>query len=266
MPVFASLLGIPQEDLDCVSVGTNHLTWALALHHKGQDVLPEFLQRLDSPDGRALLDSMPVTREIYDAFGLWPTGYDLHTAEFFPYFLTSETRGGADYGLETRHTTQESLDAMWAGRRELAERVRPLDELLAPSEEGVIEIIASLLGVEEPACHIVNIPNAGLVDNLPKEMIVELPVYVSSCTLRGLQVGWLPLPIAQLLATRAIQQELLIDAALSGDRRIALQGLLLDAQIISLDVARSVLEESLAANAEWLPLFRRQCSKERLNR
>jgi len=103
----------------------------------------------------------------------------------------------------------------------------------------------------------VNIPNAGLVDNLPKEMIVELPVYVSSGTLRGLKVGSFPLPVVQLLATRAIQQELLIDAALSGDRRIALQGLLLDAQIISLDVARSVLAESLAANAEWLPLFRR---------
>ncbi len=134
--------------------------------------------------------------------------------------------------------------------------------MLAPSEEGVVEIIGSLLGIEEPARHIVNIPNAGLVDNLPAEMIVELPAYVSSGVLRGLKVGPLPQPIAQLLATRAVQQELLIDAALFGDRRIALQGLLLDAQIVSLDIAHSILEESLAANAEWLPLFGRPSHEE----
>jgi alpha-galactosidase len=195
-----------------------------------------------------------VSWQLYDAFGLWPTGYDLHTAEFFAYFLTEETRGGADYGLETRHTTQEEHDAMWARRRALANDAS-LDELLQPSDEGVIEIIASLLGVSEPACHTLNIPNEGLVDNLPPEMIVELPIYVSSGGARGLKVGPMPQPIAQLLSTRAAQQELLVDAALSGDRRTVLQGLLLDPQITSMEVARSILDESLAANAEWLPAF-----------
>jgi alpha-galactosidase/6-phospho-beta-glucosidase family protein len=52
-----------------------------------------------------------------------------------------------------------------------------------------------------------------------------------------------------------VQQELLVDAALSGSRQIGLQGLLLDAQIVSLDVAHSILAESLATNAEWLPCF-----------
>ncbi|MGQ9556186.1 MAG: hypothetical protein ACUVWR_18960 [Anaerolineae bacterium] len=39
--------------------------------------------------------------------------------------------------------------------------------------------------------------------------------------------------------------------------RWAEQGLLLDAQIISLDAAHQILERSLAVNAEWLPNFHR---------
>ncbi|MBN1642047.1 MAG: hypothetical protein JXA09_12500 [Anaerolineae bacterium] len=255
LPAFASLLDLPQEELACVSVGTNHLSWTLALTHQGRDVLPRFLERLDEPEGQALLDSMPVTREIYRAFGLWPTGYDLHLAEFFPYFLTPSTHGGADYGLVTRHTTQADWEAMWAKREAWAAGSRPLDELLQPSQEGVVEIICAWLGIEEPAPHTINMPNAGLIENLPPETIVELPVTVGPGTLDGLEVGAFPQPVAHLLATRAVQQERLVDAALSGDRRIALQGLLLDAQIVSLDVARSILVESLAANAAWLPRF-----------
>ena len=45
------------------------------------------------------------------------------------------------------------------------------------------------------------------------------------------------------------------DAALSGNRSTALHDLLRDAQIVSLDIAQEILEASLAANAEWLPLF-----------
>jgi len=255
LPTFAAALDLPAAQLDCLSVGTNHLTWALALHHGGRDLLPEFLERIHGPECAALLDSVPISREIYDAYGLWPTGTEAHIAEFFPYFLTPETHGGADYGLEIRHTTAEEWEARWAECRELANGLRPLDDLLKPSGESAVEIIAALCGVAPPATHIVNIPNAGLIDNLPPEAIVELPAYVGPAGVRGLKVGPLPQPAAQIIATRAVQQELLVDAALSGERAVALRGLLLDAQIVSLDTARRVLAESLAANAEWLPDF-----------
>lgn len=68
-------------------------------------------------------------------------------------------------------------------------------------------------------------------------------------------MGPLPLAVAHLLTTRAVQQELLVDAALMGDRQIALQGLLMDAQITSLATARAILQRSLEANGEWFPAF-----------
>ncbi|MSS71317.1 MAG: hypothetical protein EXS64_07490 [Candidatus Latescibacteria bacterium] len=252
---FGETLNASPDALDCLSVGINHLTWALALHHEGRDLLPEALRRLHAPGGKPILDALPVSREIYDAFGLWPTGTEDHIAEFFPYFLTPETRGGAAYGLVTRHTTQEQADARRAERHALADGKTPIDSLLGPSGESAVEIISALTGVSEPGLQTVNVPNAGLIDNLPEDAVVELPAHVGPAGVRGLKVGPLPQPVAQFLSARAAQHELLVDAALSGDRRLALQGLLLDAQIVSLSAARSILSESLTANAEWLPKF-----------
>ncbi len=257
LPVFAAALDLPESSLDCLSVGLNHFTWALALYHQREDVLPEFLERIYRPEKRAVLDSVPVSREVYEACGLWPTGNEAHIAEWFPYFLTPETHGGADYKLTIRHTTQADWEARMVERREWASGARPITNLLGPSGESAVEIIAALLSLEKPGVYMVNIPNGELIDNLPNEAIVELPAYVDPAGVRGLKVGPLPQPVAQLLSTRVVQQELLADAAIFGDRQLALQGLLLDAQIVSLKAAKEILERSLAANAEWLPAFRR---------
>ena len=257
LPAFANLLDVDAGELDCLAAGTNHLTWALALYHRGVDRLPEFLTRLDTEEGQAILESLPVSQEVYAAMGLWPMGTENHIAEWFPYFLTPETHGGMDYNVAIRHTTQEDYRQVWAEREAWADGTKPIDVLLGPSGENAVEIIASYLNVEDPAVHMVNIPNQGLIDNLPPEAIVELPAYVSGGSVRGLKVGPLPQPIAQIVSGRVVQQELLVDAALSGDRHIAMQGLVLDAQIVSLRAAWEILEASLDANAEWLPNFHR---------
>jgi alpha-galactosidase len=255
LPVFGQLLGVEAYELDCVSVGTNHLTFAKALHHGGKDVLPEFLSRLETEAGQALLEEMPVSREIYEAFGLWPTGTEAHIAEFFPYFLTPETRGGQDYGLETRHVTEEQIAERKQERASWADGSGSIDGLLGPSGESVVELIAALLGMEEADVHMVNVPNGGVIDGLPEQTFVELPTHIGPGGARGLKVGALLQPVSQVLSTRAAQQEVQIDAALSGDRATALKGLLMDAQIVSLKAAHEILDASLEANAEWLPRF-----------
>ncbi len=254
LPALAQALDVPEEELDAFPAGINHLTFLLGLFHRGQDVLPLAIERLCGPRGAAL--SIPVSRAVYEAFGLWPLGTEDHIAEFFPYFLTEATHGGADYGLTIRHTTPQQMEARLAERRGWAEGSRPIDDLLAPSGESAVAIIAALLGAAEPGLEVVNIPNQGLIDNLPPEAIVEVPAHISPAGVRGLKVGPLPQPLAHLLAGRSVQQELLVDAALSGDRALALRGLLMDAQIHSIEVAREILDRSLAVNARWLPTFR----------
>jgi len=255
VPPLAQVLGVEAELLEVFPAGINHLTFALSAIHQGRNLLPEALRRLYAPDGADALAALPVSRAVYDAFGLWPLGTEAHIAEFFPYFLTDASGGGDDYGLSIRHTTAAQQEARREERLAWAEGREPVGALLQPSGESAVPIIASLAGVTPPAWHVVNVPNAGLIDNLPAEAIVELPAWVDPTGVRGAKVGPLPQPLAHLLATRAVQQELLIDAALSGDRTLALRGLLLDAQVTSLEAAGAILERSLAAGAAWLPRF-----------
>ena len=102
----------------------------------------------------------------------------------------------------------------------------------------------------------VNIPNQGLIDDLPDEAIVELPARIGPSGVQGLKVGPLPPAVRETLRSRITQQELQIDAALSGNRDLALRGLLFDAQITSLKVADEIMDASIEANAEFLPRFK----------
>ena len=215
----------------------------------------EFLAFLHTAKGEAFRERVPVSSAIFDAFGLWPTGTEDHIAEFYNYFLTPATSGGADLGMRIRHTSQAEWHTRLAQRAGWADGSLPIEHLLKPSGESAVQIMATLLGLKEPGTYMVNIPNEGLIDNLPWDAIVEVPAYVSPAGVQGLKVGALPAAIAHTIQTRAVQQEVLVEAATTGNRQLALQALLLDAQIVDLRVAQEILARSLEANKEWLPVF-----------
>ena len=66
-----------------------------------------------------------------------------------------------------------------------------------------------------------------------------------------------PLPegIAGILAARARQQELTVDAALTGDRALAMQALLADPLVPSVETAAAMLDEALQTHETFLPRF-----------
>jgi alpha-galactosidase len=101
----------------------------------------------------------------------------------------------------------------------------------------------------------VNLPNAGQIGNLPLGAIVETPGHVSAAGVQGVAVGDLPCGIAELCRRELAVVRLGVDAAVTGDRQLALQCLLLDPVITDLDVARQVLDDYLTAYRPYLPQF-----------
>ncbi len=253
---FAKVLKVEEGELLLKSVGTNHLTWAIGLEHKGQEILDGLIADLHKPENRELLDEVPVSASIYKIFGVWPTGTEEHIAEFFNYFLTPESNGGADLGMRIRHVSAEQWDTRWEERESWASGETAIDQLLGPSGENAVEIISALEGHRDPLVEMVNIPNDGRIQNLPDEAIVELPAVVGKDGISGIEIGPLPMAVREILSRRVTQQELQIDAALAGDRQLALRGLLFDDQITSLEVAHQILDASLEANDKYLPRFR----------
>src|SRR5215212_5577702 len=98
----------------------------------------------------------------------------------------------------------------------------------------------------------VNVRNDGLIPNLPAEAVVEVPGMVDGRRVHGIAVGALPEGIAGILAARARQQELTVDAALNGDRTLVLQALLADPLVRSVEAAERMLDQALEAHAPYL--------------
>ena len=101
----------------------------------------------------------------------------------------------------------------------------------------------------------VNIPNKGHISNLPDGPVIEVPGVVSAQGVRGLLMGALPDGIAALCRTQAALQSMAVDAAVHGDRALALQTLILDPTMPNPNVARAIFSELMEVHKKYLPQF-----------
>jgi alpha-galactosidase len=119
-------------------------------------------------------------------------------------------------------------------------------------------VVPLICGVLENSNHYelaVDLPNRGHIANLPDGPIVEVPGLVSGAGVRGLAVGPLPEGIAVLCRRQMELASLAVDAAVRGDRGLALQALVLDPVVPDPRAARAILDELLAAERAYLPQF-----------
>ena len=245
--------------------GLNHFIWIYSLSVKGQDGLAMIKKyaRGERCGATAEMDwenweeNMRVFRfraELLERFGCLPAAGNRHIAEFFPYFLNSmeyaEQTWQIDYNTvaiinRMKQEKKEKVLRMLAGKEEIP---------LSKSEEAASDIISSLQNQGE-LLTVANLPNLGQVDNLPREAVVETLAVVSHGGLQPLAVGPIPRGLAGHMYKHVMNQELAIDAALAGDRDLALQSLLGDPMIKNYEDAKNLLADLLEANKPYLPMF-----------
>jgi alpha-galactosidase/6-phospho-beta-glucosidase family protein len=105
---------------------------------------------------------------------------------------------------------------------------------------------------------IVNLPNTGQIDNLPRGAVVETLAEITSAGAQPLTVGAVPPGVLSTLQPHVVNQEMVAVAALEGDRQLALQAMVNDPLVPSLEIARKMLDELIEAHSEFLPQFKRR--------
>jgi len=257
----AGWAGVNPEDLvlPAPAGGLNHCAAILDLRlSDGRDVLPLVKKRM----------TQPVVRWGLENYGILPYCWS-HWTEFYPPLcrLEEEYKGKLQ-GLKMRHDiTVHDMEKERARARkweQVAERLARGEEDIStdvlPKDESVqvVEIIEALVE-NRNEIHVVNVPNQGAIDNLPQEAIVEVSALVGGYGIQPIHVGPLPEPVAATLRQHITVQELTVEAALTGDRHIALQAFLQDPQILSAltpEETAAMLDELLEAHADYLPQFR----------
>jgi len=104
-----------------------------------------------------------------------------------------------------------------------------------------------------------NVPNTGLITNLPNDVCVEVPVFADKRGLNPVHVGALPPQCAALNNISVAVEEMAVQAALTGDPRMAFHAVAYDplsAAVLSLAEIQKMTTEMLKKNKAYLPQFK----------
>ncbi|NCP32579.1 MAG: hypothetical protein GW867_21420 [Armatimonadetes bacterium] len=251
----AEVLGIPREELSFRSVGVNHMLWMTDIRHRGRDVYPLLRGKLDE---RGDEEGHLLARKLFDLYGYYPVNNDRHIIEFFPFLRQARAPGGLPYKLQFRSEMlaerKGKAPQEWEERRKRAAGEAEINLPKTPSPENVGALIGALATGAE-CKHLVNIPNNGAAPNMPDWAVVEIDALLTPNGPRGVYMGPIPQNVLAWTLTTIYQQELVVDAAVKGDRTLALQALVNDPQVVSLEEAEGLLADLLEARRAQLPRF-----------
>jgi alpha-galactosidase len=254
IPFIAGLLGLTPGEVDMRAAGVNHFTWVTSLTRNGDgdDLEPAFRERLaaEPPDVR------PLCRLLYDRFDIFPTTGDNHVGEYIGWAAELCGTGGYDFDAVAvqRKGALENVEGWSAG-------TKPVEPLLAqPSREArvgtsAVRIMADSLAGRESRVPSIIVPNDGYIENVSRDAVVEVPGLVERGEVRGMAVGALPGPVASMVQNEVEIQKLVVDAAVSGSRDLALAALLIDPVVNSARKAETLLDDILSSHAGYLPAF-----------
>jgi alpha-galactosidase len=253
------VLGRKQNEIDIKIAGINHCHWVMDVRdaQTGVDLYPEVRRRMASVDP----NWEPLSQECLRRFGYFPGPADTHVGEYLGWgwkFLKPEQTAWIFKGVESDKAREQDVIALAAGSGPLKDSEQKiLKDLLI--EGGLrwqtIDILTSLFDNGNRYILSLNLPNDGYISNLKRGGVVEIPAIVGANRVYGLSMGEMPTAIAGILEHQLYIMDLVVKAAVEGDRQAALEALIIDPNVPSPDVAAKILDEMLIAQKAYLPQF-----------
>lgn len=245
-------LGRPIETFELTSAGINHFYAVLKVLDKqtGEDLMPGLLEKLRRDDSFA----PSVWKTLIDVFGWLTYNSDDHIGEYLSF--GAEFSGVKwHYGLESRPVGQPQPGPHFEPDPYLAGA--PLDErALRESGEIAVPVIATVELGQRRRYDAVNVLNTeAYIENLPRDVIVEVPAYCDGDGIHPIAVGPLPEAQATFMRTQVSIQRTVTEAYRTKSKNLLLQALLMDPVVNSVVEAKKMLDEMLELQQEFLPPF-----------
>ena len=265
-------LGIDANTVEFRCAGINHMAFYLDFQQRQGKELVDLYPRIAE---RATIFPMPtrgdversdggfdglsdaVRYEMFKRLGYFVTESSEHFSEYVPWFIKSGRSDLLDKfgipldeyprrcerqieGWETLRTRLENPDA----------RVRVVQSMEYGS--GIIH------SMETGQSRVVygNVPNRGIISNLPDDCCVEVPCVVDASGITPTHIGALPPHLAALMQTNINVQSLTVEAALTGKREHVYHAAMFDphtAAELDLDQIWALVDELLAAHRGMIP-------------
>ncbi|HUX87942.1 MAG TPA: alpha-galactosidase [Chloroflexota bacterium] len=261
--MLARWIGAPADEITYTCAGINHMAWYLEYKWNGEDAYS--LIRDAITNRPEVYNEEQVRNEMFLAFDYYVTESSGHASEYNAWFrkrpelIEKYCTHGTGWNPGHPHYILDSYTARETSWRDEVTNwfAQPVD--LERGNEYAAAIINALRGGEAFAFN-GNVRNTGLVTNLPPEACVEVPVFATKKGFNPVHVGALPAQVAAITNLSAEIEEMAVEAAITGNARLVYQAICHDpltAAVLSLDEIRSMVNEMLAQNRDYLPQFKR---------
>ncbi|RCH70401.1 alpha-glucosidase/alpha-galactosidase [Streptomyces sp. SDr-06] len=209
----SELVGTTFEEVSYLAAGVNHQSWVLRFERAGRDLYP-LLDEVIAKDPELL---RRVRVDMYRRLGHYPTETSEHSSEYVPWYLHHDTEVDRlrlpvgvylDIVEDNLATYARTRDALAAGRP------LPVEGTMEYAPQIVHSIVTGT-----PRTVYGNVPNQGLIDNLPADSVVEVPCLVDALGVQPTRIGALPAQCAALNRAYVSVTDLVVRAAVLGEPR-----------------------------------------------
>jgi alpha-galactosidase len=256
-------IGTPIEQITYVCAGINHQAWFVEFKKNGKDAYPLIRKAVQRKE---IYQHEIVRNEMFLHLGYYVTESSGHNSEYNWWFRkrpdlikkycihgTGWNPGAYAYilneYLKTEKTWKKNIKNWFADGAPMS---------LDRGHEYAAAIINAIMG-GEPFVFNGNVPNTGIIANLPEGACVEVPVLANRRGLNAIHVGALPPQCAALNNISVAVEEMAVEASLTGDPTLVFQAIAFDpltAAVLSLAEIKRMVAEMLRKNRTYLPQFK----------
>jgi alpha-galactosidase len=261
--MLAKWIGADMKDITYVSAGINHQSWYTQYKWNGKDAYPLIFKAVQN---KKTYNEEVVRNEMFLHLGYYVTESSGHNSEYNWWFrkrpdlIKKYCNKGTGWNTgKYAFILDLYRDAAKNWKKEVKDwfaKGAPIE--LERSGEYASSIINAYLGGEMFKFN-GNVPNTGLITNLPKDVCVEVPVLADKRGLNPIHVGALPPQCAALNNVSVAVEEMAVQAALDGDPRMLFHAVAYDplsAAVLSLAEIQQMTSEMLKKNKAYLPQFK----------
>lgn len=258
--MLARWIGADMDEVTYTCAGINHTAFYLDYRVNGQDAYPAIRRAIT--ENEDIYNEEQVRNEMFLHLDYYVTESSGHNSEYNAWFRKRPdlierycTHGTGWNPGHYAYILHEYL------RRE-DDWVKDIEDWLAQEKidisrghEYASSIFNACFGDYTPFEFNGNVLNKNLIDNLPYDCCVEVPVLASRNRLRPFHVGPLPEQLAVMINTSARCEELAVAGLREGDRRKVFHAILFDpltSAVLGMQEIKDMVDEMFEANKEYL--------------
>jgi alpha-galactosidase len=263
VPHLSKIIDKERTDFQIITGGLNHFAFLMGLKdlNTGDNLLPVFNANCQNyfQDKWNRFHYADLTFEVYKRFGWFPYVGDNHICEYLQIGSHYTTAQDLTEWITRMEQANKGINAkLKRYYKRLKKGKYPKKGMLmkSRSSERAVPIIEAIVEDSNSYEIAVNIPNDGIIENLPQDLVIECSGTVNKEGIQGIKLGNIPKSIAAILRIEASIQDLCVEAILKESKQLAIDCLAMDVNCGSFDMAEAIFNEMFELQIDYLPNFK----------